>query len=71
MQKNSVVQIVSNGVLDKSLNGCVGFIKNIEGSSAEVNIYTPQESGKNAFSKTIKIPVANLAYIGEAKLKPL
>jgi AMMECR1 domain-containing protein len=71
MNKNSIVQIDSKNILDKSLHGCIGFIKSIDKSITEVNIYNPEESGKNAFSKTLKIPNDNLIYIGEPKLKPL
>ncbi len=71
MNPNSVVQIKSKGILDKSLNGCIGFVKQVNGNTISVNIYHPQEQGKNAFVKTYDIPSDNLVYIGEPELKPV
>lgn len=68
---NSVVQIKSDNVLDKSLNGCIGFIKSKDASTTVVAIYHPAESGKNAFVKDFTIPNNHLRYVGEAELKPI
>ncbi len=71
MNKNSIVQISSKGVLDKSLNGCVGFIKESNDQMSKVNIYYPSKVGENAYVKTYEVPTANLTYVGEPKVKPL
>lgn len=71
MEKNSIVQIVSKGKLDKCFNGCIGFIESINNSNAKVAIYHPKEIGKNAFVQKIDVPLDNLLFIGTAKLKPL
>ncbi len=68
MNKNSVVQISSK---EKSLNGCIGILLSVENFEAKVNIYYPKDEDKNAFVKTVTIPLINLTYIGEPKLKPL
>ena len=71
MDKNTIVQILSKGILDKSLNGVIGFVLSTNSTSAKVNIYYPKELGKNAFVVSKDIPLDNLYVIGEPKLKPL
>lgn len=68
MEKNSVVQISST---EKSLNGCIGFVVSKTDTQVDVNIYYPKEEGKNAFVKTVRLPLDRVNYIGEPKLKPL
>jgi len=71
MEKNSVVQIDSKGILNKCFHGCIGFVESLTGETVKIAIYHPQDKGKHPFIQKVEIPRGNVTLIGTPKLKPL
>jgi len=68
---NSVVQIKSKGILDKSLNGLIGYAKEVTESKVKVGVYYQNKLGENAFVKDYDIPIDHLFNVGMPDLKPI